>query len=152
MRGLGLSCLVVGGLACGAVPAPDIRGEDAGVDARMIDAQVIPPTCVAPVSWPSTRSWVNLRAVAQAHAGTDSACAILGSSSPTTNPQYIWCRRLGGEVRDGSGRFNHWWLWTDLDVGGDAGGRGWISAYFILDQGNDQADDIDTGLPIPTCP
>jgi hypothetical protein len=141
--------MIVGGglVACGAVPAPNEV-----VDAGMPDAPIGPPVCDAPASWPTTKSFVELREVASGHAGTDPRCATLGSSSPATNPQYVWCRRLGGEVRDSDGRFNHWWLWTDLDVGGDAGGRGWISAYFLLGQGNDQADDINTRQPIPSCP
>jgi hypothetical protein len=59
----------------------------------------------------------------------------------------VWCRRWGGEVSDSQGNFNHWWLWTDLDVGS----RGWISAYYIQGQGNDQANDMYTGKPIPNC-
>jgi hypothetical protein len=43
----------------------------------------------------------------------------------------------GGDDR---GNFNHWWLWTDLD----SGGQGLLSAYSLGGQGNDQADDIHT--------
>jgi hypothetical protein len=42
--------------------------------------------------------------------------------------------------------------WTDLDQGGDVNGRGWISAYNIKDQGDNEANDIYTGQPIPNCP
>jgi hypothetical protein len=111
---------------------------------------MIPPAlCVSPNSWPSTMSWINLSQLAPAHAGPDNACATVGSSNPAImNPQYMWCRKRGGEVSDSSGAVNHWWLWTDLDTGG----RGWISAYYVRDQGNEQADDIYTHQPIPECP
>jgi hypothetical protein len=98
-------------------------------------------------TWPSTKSWINIWTTAIGRAGTDNTCSQIGQSNTNTNPQYVWCRRWGGEVNDGRGNFNHWWLWTDLDTGG----RGWISAYYIQGQGNDQANDMYTGKPIPNC-
>ena len=146
-----LSFVVCGlvGAGCGSV-VPTMAGHD---DAGPADAAFDgPPVCATPPGWPSTRSWINLRADTDGRAGADLACARVGSSSAATNPQYVWCRRWGGEVRGSNGSFNHWWLWTDLDTGGDAGGRGWISAFYISGQGDDQADDINTHQAIPACP
>jgi hypothetical protein len=37
---------------------------------------------------------------------------------------------LGQRGPDSDGtRYNHWWLWTDLDF--PEGSRGWISAYYV---------------------
>lgn len=105
--------------------------------------------CTTPSNWPSTKSWINLWTTAPAYCGTDTTSTAIGSNSAATNPQYIWCRKWGAPVSDSTGRyFNHWWLWTDLDTGG----RGWLSAYYIAGQGNDQADDMNTHTPIPNCP
>jgi hypothetical protein len=105
-------------------------------------------SCEPPVNPPSTKYWVNIFTTAVGRQGPSNACPEAGWSYPRTNPQYVFCRREGGEVRDADGRYNHYWLWTDLDDGAD---QGWISAYFIDDQGNDQANDMYTGEPIPTC-
>lgn len=56
----------------------------------------------------------------------------------------VWCRTWGGLVSDDRGNYNHWWLWTEFDE--PVGVTGWISAYYIDGQGNDQADGI------PDCP
>jgi hypothetical protein len=105
--------------------------------------------CTAQSSWPSKKSWINLWANAAGRSGTDSRCSQIGQSTTASNPQYVWCRKQGGTVQNSSGTaFNHWWLWTDLDTGG----RGWISAYYIAGQGNNQADDMNTHRPIPNCP
>ncbi len=108
-----------------------------------------PPTssCTGPNGWPGPLSHIALWQNAPGRSGSSTSCPQVGSSKTATNPQYIYCRRWGGEVRDGNGNFNHWWLWTDLDTGG----RGWISAYYISGQGNDQANDMNTGHPIPDC-
>lgn len=107
-----------------------------------------PPTaCSPPSSWPSTKSYVNIWTTAMGKSGIYNGCPQVGQSYTYSNPQYVWCRKWGDEVRDSNGNYNHWWLWTDLD----SGGRGWISAYYIKGQGNDQADDINTGQPIPSC-
>jgi len=92
---------------------------------------------------------INLFANADGHSGTDSSCLTVGTSFTSTNPQSVWCRRLGGVV-SGSQGFNHWWLWTELDQ--PPGQLGWISAYYIQGQGNDEANDKDTGQPIDACP
>jgi murein DD-endopeptidase MepM/ murein hydrolase activator NlpD len=119
-------------LTCGACPSPPISQ---------------PPLCSSPSSWPSTKSYVNIWTTAIGRLGISNDCPQVGKSYTSSNPQYVWCRKWGDEVRDGNGNYNHWWLWTDLDTGG----RGWISAYYIKGQGNDQADDINTGRPIPSC-
>lgn len=160
-RGLWLSAMLVGGIgACGEVAAPrDAAGQlgDAGPadtspgDARA-DALVDGPPgtlCVGPASQPTTTSQIDLFTSAEGRSGPDLACPSVGSSSSTTNPQFVWCRRWGGEVRVGAD-FNHWWLWTELDD--PPMQRGWISAYYILNQGNDEANDKNTRLPIPDCP
>jgi serine/threonine protein kinase len=107
--------------------------------------------CTAPASWPSTTSWVNLVQSVEGRAGPDSSCGVVGSSTPTTNPQYVWCRRWGGEVRRGD-RFNHWWLWTDVDDPPSDGVRGWFPALYTQGQGNDEAKDNHSGRDIPDCP
>jgi hypothetical protein len=104
--------------------------------------------CSAPNNPPSTIFHIALFHDADGHAGPDTSCPNVGTSTTTSNPQRVWCRRSGGEVRDAAGRFNHWWLWTELDTGGD----GWISAYYIKDQGDNEANDSQTGQPIPDCP
>ena len=122
------------------------------IDSRTCEPPpVIPqptPVCVTPSSWPTTKSWINIFTTAIGRAGPNNSCSIVGRSYTGSNPQYVWCRRWGGEVRDSQGNFNHWWLWTDLDTGG----RGWISAYYIQGQGNDQANDKNTDRAIPACP
>ena len=105
------------------------------------------PSCAAPSGWPGTKYWIRIFATAPAYSGTSTSCGRVGENTTASNPQYIWCRRWGAEVRDGQGNYNHWWLWTDLDTGG----RGWISAYYIQGQGNDQANDMNTGAPIAEC-
>jgi hypothetical protein len=105
------------------------------------------PLCSTLSTWPSTKSYINIWTTATGRNGTDNTCTQIGQSNTSTNPQYVWCRRWGGEVKDSNGNFNHWWLWTDLDTSG----HGWISAYYIQGQGNDQADDMYTGKPIPAC-
>ncbi|MCX4695537.1 hypothetical protein [Streptomyces sp. NBC_01408] len=64
---------------------------------------------------------------------------------------YVFCRTWGAGVDDGEGNFNRWWLWTDLDT--PAGSRGWVSAYYLSGQGNDQADywNGSRWVPIPNC-
>lgn len=143
MRGfVCLASVALGSLglaACGTVKG---EFEDGGTDTI---------ECAAPPSWPSAKSYINLFATADGHSGPTDDCPKVGASLTTTNPQYVWCRRFGGLI-SGSKGFNHYWLWTDLDQGGDANGRGWISAYYIEGQGDDQANDINTGKPIPDCP
>jgi serine/threonine protein kinase len=59
---------------------------------------------------------------------------------------YFFCKAWGSIVSDSSGNYNHWWLWTDLDTGG----QGWVSAYYLQNWGNDVAKD-NNGNVIPTC-
>jgi len=61
--------------------------------------------------------------------------------------RYVFCKAWAGEVRNGSA-YNHWWLWTDADIGG--AGDSWVSAYYLQYWGNDQALD-DYGSAIPNC-
>ena len=143
---------------------PDAGADDARIGAPPADARPDsagdaddappppPPRCGPPASTPPSTSQISLFRDANAYAGPDNtACAFVGMSRITTNPQTISCRRLGTEVKDGDD-VNHWWLWTELDQGGDANGFGWISAYYIQGQGNDEANDDLTGRPIPDCP
>jgi len=106
------------------------------------------PLCVAPNNPPSTTWRIVLFHDADGHSGPDNSCPNVGKSMTSTNPQDVWCRRWGGEVRDAAGNFNHWWLWTELDTGGD----GWIAAYYIQGEGNDQANDSQSGQAIADCP
>jgi hypothetical protein len=105
-----------------------------------------PALCSPPSNPPTAKHYINIFTTAPAYNGPSTQCERAGENYSSTNPQYVFCRRQGDEVRQGSD-YNHWWLWTDLDTGG----QGWISAYYIQGQGNDQADDMNTGAPIPAC-
>ncbi len=107
------------------------------------------PVCWSPTILPSAKSYIDIWTTALGRSGPGENCPQVGSSNTGSNPQYVWCRVWGDKVSNpaNSNEYNHWWLWTDLDTGG----KGWISAYYIKGQGNDQADDINTGKPIPSC-
>ena len=98
----------------------------------------------APANLPSTTSYINLWTTAIGRSGTSECCPETGRSHTSSNPQFVWCRSWGGLVSDDSGNYNHWWLWTEFDD--PAGVTGWISAYYLDGQGNDQANGI------PDCP
>lgn len=81
-----------------------------------------------------------------------------GYNTPGGSPQtgtlnagrnYVYCREWGPIVEDGNGNYNHWWLKTDLDSGNPWQNQ-WVSAYYLSNQGNDEANDIN-GNPIPSC-
>jgi hypothetical protein len=154
---------LIGAAACGNVVhggMPDDAAADSGKTGILLDAAITdgpprdaappPALCVAPASTPPASFRIDLFTTAAGHAGPDGSCAKVGSSLTTTNPQTISCRRWGGEVRDSAGNYNHWWLWTELDQ--PAGAHGWISAYYIKDEGNDEAYDITTRHDIAACP
>jgi len=122
---------------------PLASGSDPGDTDSGVDDGPPPPPCVPPPSHPSTTSSISLFADADGHTGTDNSCPKVGVRYAITNPLRAWCRRLGGLV-SGSQGYNHWWLWTELDQ--PVGALGWISAYYIQGQGNDQANGI------PDCP
>ena len=170
MRAVALLSSASGLAACGSVvPPPPNRdsgmgtvdgggGVDAmpdgggGVDAMPdggggVDA--MPVACMPQPSHAAAVFHIILFANAKGYSGTDSSCPMVGESYTTSNPQFVWCRRFGGVV-SGSQGFNHWWLWTQLDD--PPGQLGWISAYYIQGQGNDEANDKDTGQPIDACP
>ncbi|MFJ3339128.1 C40 family peptidase [Streptomyces sp. NPDC086766] len=96
------------------------------------------PTC----SWSSgggtggTKYWVDTFANAPARDGA-------GTLYAGTN--YVFCKEWGSQVGSGS-TYNHWWLFTDLDTGG----QGWVSAYYLSRWGNDEAKD-NSGNTIPNC-
>lgn len=99
-----------------------------------------------------TMSWVYIWRNADAHECPSTGSPEVGSVSGSVskiNPKHVKCRRQGKQVSI-HGQHNHWWLWMDLDAPSDQ--QGWISAYYIKDQGNNQADNICTGQPIPDCP
>lgn len=104
--------------------------------------------------------------VASAHAGFLTSCppscgygkqylytwgSAPGYQIPETPPitgylysgyNYVYCRVWGAEVSDPTGQYyNHWWLRTDLDSGNPWQDQ-WVSAYYISNEGNDQAYDI----------
>ena len=140
MRGFVSIASFVLGAACGSVNPHPTPAEDAGTDSG---GPIDGPLCVPPPSHPSTTSDISLFANADGHTGTDNACPKVGVSYTSTNPQHVWCRRWGGLV-SGSQGYNHWWIWTELDQPTNA--VGWISAYYIQGQGNDEANGI------PNCP
>jgi serine/threonine protein kinase len=105
-----------------------------------------PPTC-CPGTAPSGsygKWWVDTFAAAPGYYGAGSNWHQVGTLYAATN--YVFCKAWGPEVSDGSGNYNHWWLWTDLDTGG----QGWVSAYYLTRWGNDVAKD-NSGNVIPTC-
>jgi hypothetical protein len=109
------------------------------------------PTCSPPSHPPSSKSWIQIFANAPGRSGPSNSCRQVGEvivGSNGANPQYVFCRRWGDVVGTNQG-YNHYWLWTDLDS--PAHTHGWISAYYIKGEGNDQANDIYSGRPIPDC-
>jgi hypothetical protein len=152
----------IGLAACGSVvrsgPSDaDVDSSKTGVlidgmvaDGPPSDAMMPPMPCAPPASTPSPRFKINLFANADGRTGPELSCAKVGSSFTSTNPQTISCRRWGGEVRDSAGNYNHWWLWTELDQ--PTGAHAWISAYYIKNEGNDEAYDITTRQDIAACP
>jgi len=65
---------------------------------------------------------------------------------------YVYCKMdfitdPRTNVRDAAGNYNKWWLWTDMDTGG----QDYVSAYYLSKWGNDEAKD-DNGQDIPLCP
>lgn len=108
------------------------------------------PTCSPPSHPPSSKSLIQIFANAPGRSGPSNSCRQVGEvivGSNGANPQYVFCRKWG-DVVPGSQGYNHYWLWTDLDS--PARTPGWISAYYIKGEGNDQANDI-YGRPIPDC-
>ncbi|HEY6723290.1 MAG TPA: hypothetical protein VI197_04635 [Polyangiaceae bacterium] len=98
----------------------------------------------APANLPATASYIDIWTTAVGRSGTSACCPEVGTSSTSSNPQFVWCRSWGGLVSDDRGNYNHWWLWTEFDD--PAGVTGWMPAYYIDGQGNDQANGI------PDCP
>ncbi len=105
-----------------------------------------PPTCCPGTAPPGSYSkwWVDTFASAPGYYGAGSNWHRVGTLYAATN--YVFCKAWGSEVSDSSGNYNHWWLWTDLDTGG----QGWVSAYYLTRWGNDVAKD-NSGRVIPTC-
>jgi hypothetical protein len=68
-----------------------------------------------------------------------------GAGTLYAGTNYVFCKEWGAKVGSGSA-YNHWWLSTDMDTGG----QDYVSAYYLSCQGNDQADDMYGGA-IPTC-
>ncbi len=104
------------------------------------------PTC-CPGTAPSgsySKWWVDTFASAPGYYGAGGNWHKVGTLYAATN--YVFCKAWGARVSDNSGNYNHWWLWTDLDTGG----QGWVSAYYLTRWGNDVAKD-NSGNVIPTC-
>jgi hypothetical protein len=63
---------------------------------------------------------------------------------------YVYCKKWAGDYPPGNPpEHNHFWLKTDLDSGNPSTGQ-WVPAYYLADQGNDQALDVN-GAVIPDC-
>ncbi|MHB1875315.1 MAG: phage tail tip lysozyme, partial [Streptosporangiaceae bacterium] len=112
-----------------------------------ISGYVSPPTGSAPPpgtggSKPANSVWVTTFASAGGYASTNESTRV-GTLYGGTN--YVYCKKWGAMVGN-STSYNHYWLWTDLDTGG----QGWVSAYYLSNWGNDQAKD-NSGNVIPTC-
>ncbi len=104
------------------------------------------PTCCPGTAPPGSYSkwWVDTFASAPGYYGAGANWHRVGTLYAATN--YVFCKAWGPIVSDNSGNYNHWWLWTDLDTGG----QGWVSAYYLTRWGNDVAKD-NSGRVIPTC-
>ncbi|HEX6777247.1 MAG TPA: protein kinase [Ktedonobacterales bacterium] len=104
------------------------------------------PTCCPGTAPPGSYSkwWVDTFANAPGYYGAGANWHRVGTLYAATN--YVFCKAWGSIVSDNSGNYNHWWLWTDLDTGG----QGWVSAYYLTRWGNDVAKD-NSGHVIPTC-
>ena len=98
-----------------------------------------PPAGTTP---PSTKRWVNTFGSAPGYAGGWTRVGTLYAN--TSN--YVFCKEWGAKITDSAGNYNQWWMWTDLDTGG----QGWVSAYYLALWGNDQAND-NSGNVIPNC-
>lgn len=101
-----------------------------------------PGASAAPTSIPTTQWWIDTFANAPGYRG---GFTQVGTLYAGTN--YVFCKEWGANTSDNNGNYNHYWLWTDLDTGG----QGWVSAYYLSRWGNDQAMD-NNGNVIPDCP
>jgi hypothetical protein len=117
-----------------------------GNDVAKDNSGTVIPTC-----WPGTaptgsysKWWVSTFASAPGYYGAGANWHQVGTLYAATN--YVFCKAWGPRVSDGAGNYNHWWLWTDLDTGG----QGWVSAYYLSLWGNDVARD-NSGTVIPNC-
>lgn len=104
------------------------------------------PTCCPGTAPPGSYSrwWATTFGRAPGYYGAGANWHIVGYLNAATN--YFYCKAWGSIVSDSSGNYNHWWLWTDLDTGG----QGWVSAYYLQNWGNDVAKD-NNGNVIPNC-
>jgi CHAP domain len=103
-----------------------------------------PPGGATPPSgaaFPTAKWWVTTFASAPGYGG---GWRRVGTLYAGTN--YVFCKDWGAQISDSVGNYNHWWLWTDLDTGG----QGWVSAYYLSKWGNDVAKD-NAGTVIPNC-
>jgi hypothetical protein len=102
-----------------------------------------PPGGTSPssASFPSAKWWVNTFGTAPGYRGGWQQVGVLYG-----NTNYVFCKTWGAEISDSSGNYNHWWMWTDLDTGG----QGWVSAYYLSKWGNDVAKD-NSGNVLPNC-
>ena len=128
-------------------PYPGAAG-DPGLNGPIL-GYVEPPSGNAPTppappttDKPANSVWVRTYSTATGYSDTNEG-AETGSLYAGTN--YVFCKAWGAQVGTSSA-YNHWWLWTDLDTGG----QGYVSAYYLADQGNDQALDT-SGKDIATC-
>jgi hypothetical protein len=110
----------------------------------------------APASSAGTRKYY-VKTFATAYGYASPSC--LDDDSPRCRPQgelyaaesnYVFCKKLGDEVRYGD-QHNRWWLLTDLDkVYPGKAGRAYVPAYYLSKWGNDVAKD-NSGTVIPDC-
>jgi hypothetical protein len=96
-----------------------------------------------PMKPAGTKQWINTFADAPGWRCANNACKSVGILKSGRN--YIFCKKRNSQLSVGKDH-NHWWMWADLDTGG----QGWVSAYYLKGQGNDQAKDI-YGRQLPTC-
>jgi CHAP domain len=94
------------------------------------------PAPPPPPSGGGTKYWVDIWATAP---GRDRGGRL------NKGRNYVFCKVWGTQVGTSS-QFNHWWLKTDMDTGG----QDYVSAYYLRRWGNDEAKDVN-GTEIPNC-
>ena len=126
-------------------PYPSAVG-DHGLNGPIL-GYVQPPSGGAPApppgpGKPAGSVWVRTFAAATGYSDANEGTAV---GTLYAGQNYVFCKKWGAEVGTAT-EYNHWWLKTDLDTGG----QGFVSAYYLAGQGNDQALDT-SGNPVRDC-
>ncbi|HET8842034.1 MAG TPA: hypothetical protein VFN35_11240, partial [Ktedonobacteraceae bacterium] len=127
-----------------SVPRPTPTSKPAPAPTPKPVSTLPPPpggSALTSTSFPTAKWWVSTFGTAPGYRG---GWTRVGSLYANTN--YVFCKAWGAQTSDSKGNYNHWWMWTDLDTGG----QGWVSAYYLSKWGNDEARD-NSGQVLPNC-